>query len=141
MEGTQTTPKKSSGFFLAYVLGKLAPKIAENKVLSGFLHSRYLNIFGEILAVCPAPEKPSNSYLWLAVGTGDFRPSSQYSNEKRVGSSKNRINFLEPNWPLFWGLTFHFMGQIFQNMGHLGSRLLVLHVEVKEPLLSAIYNH
>ena len=31
---------------------------------------------------------------------------------------------LEPNFTsFFWGLTFHFMGQIFQNMGpNLGSR-------------------
>ena len=31
--------------------------------------------------------------------------------------------YLQLNWPLFFGrLTFHFMGQTFQNMGHLGSR-------------------
>ena len=28
---------------------------------------------------------------------------------------------LEPNWPPFGGLTFHFMGQIWQNIGYLGS--------------------
>ena len=30
-------------------------------------------------------------------------------------SAINIYIYLEPNWPLFWGLTFHFMGQIFQN--------------------------
>ena len=35
------------------------------------------------------------------------------------------IIYLEPTWPLFLGgLTFHFMGQTFQNMGHLGSRYI-----------------
>ncbi len=33
--------------------------------------------------------------------------------------------FLEQKWPLsFGGLTFHFMGQIFQNIGHLGPRFI-----------------
>ena len=44
----------------------------------------------------------------------------------RPKSIKNINNiYLEPNWPLFWGLTFHFMGQPFRNMGHLGSRYIM----------------
>ena len=34
---------------------------------------------------------------------------------------------LEPNWPLFVGLTFHFMGQIVQHMGHLSSRRICVY--------------
>ena len=47
--------------------------------------------------------------------------------------------YLEPNWPLFWGLTFHFMGQIFQNMGHLGSRYIHLYIFTSIPYPAVIH--